>query len=94
MFQMLAQLWAALSTFFMAFEKGASSINNLCEWADESSASFVDEARIKRYSARQDMLKELGISQAEFDQKTTAAVPVKTKVKALPKPEAGVKSTP
>jgi hypothetical protein len=87
MFAMLNQLFSAIAVFFMAFEKGASAVNNLAEWADESSASFVDEARIKRYSSRVEMLNELGISQAEFDQRTTQAIPEK-KVKQLPKPKA------
>jgi hypothetical protein len=83
MFAMLAQLFAAFSTLFRATEKASSALNNLCEWADESSASFVDEARIKRYASRQDMLAELGITQAQFDEKTAAAIPTATKLKPL-----------
>lgn len=85
MFQMLNQLFAALATLFMSGEKAASALLNLTEWANESSASFVDEARIKRFSARQQMLKDLGITQAEFDATTTvvAQAAVKPKVKAL-----------
>jgi len=86
MFAMLNQLFTAMATFFMAFEKGASAINNLTEWADESSASFVDEARIKRYAAKQEMLTALGITEAEFEAKTASVVKVKVKAKALPKP--------
>jgi hypothetical protein len=84
MFAMFAQLFAAFSTLFRATEKASSALNNLCEWADESSASFVDEARIKRYSSRQEMLSELGITQAEFDEKTSSVIPEKNKFKALP----------
>lgn len=85
MFNMLNQLWMMLTTMFMAGEKFATSVNNLAEWTSESSASFVDEARIKRYSARQELLKELGISQDEFNALTTgvAEAAVKPKAKAL-----------
>ncbi len=45
----------AFNAFFMflfqlfgAAEKGASAINNLATWADESSGVFVDEARHNR----------------------------------------------
>lgn len=85
MFNMLNQLWMMLTTMFMAGEKFATSVNNLAEWTSESSASFVDEARIKRYSARQELLKELGISQDEFNKltSTVADSSVKPKVKAI-----------
>lgn len=44
----LQQLWLALTTFFMALEKGSSAVNNLATWADEATGTFVDEARIER----------------------------------------------
>lgn len=88
MFAMLAQLFAAFSTLFRATEKASSALNNLCEWADESSASFVDEARIKRYASRQEMLGELGITQVQFDSMTASAVPAKVALKPLNLPSA------
>lgn len=42
---------AMFKFFFMMFsaaEKGASAVNNLATWADESSGVFVDEARHSR----------------------------------------------
>jgi hypothetical protein len=42
---------AMFAFFFMMFsaaEKGASAVNNLATWADESSGVFVDEARFNR----------------------------------------------
>jgi hypothetical protein len=48
MFKMLAQLWAALSVFFTALEKGGNAVNHLADWAEESAAKFADEARLDR----------------------------------------------
>ena len=48
MFAMLKQLWHTLEVFFMAGEKLANAVNNLAEVAEETSAAFADEARIKR----------------------------------------------
>lgn len=46
--QAFNQLFAALFMLFSAAEKGASTLNNLATWGDESSAVFVDEARHSR----------------------------------------------
>lgn len=51
MFKMLAQAWKALEVLFKSFERIANSINNLAEWGEETSASFVDEARNTRAKA-------------------------------------------
>ena len=85
MFNMLNQLWAMLGMFFAGGEKLAAGFNNLGSWVDESSAAFVDEARIKRYSARQAMLAELGITDTEFKALTTneVASAVKPKMKSI-----------
>lgn len=40
--------FAFIQKLFSAAEKSASALNNLSEWADESSKVFVDEARHKR----------------------------------------------
>lgn len=48
MFAMLKQLFKAFEILFTAFEKGANAINHLAGWAEESAASFEDEARIER----------------------------------------------
>lgn len=48
MFNMFKQLFAAITLFFVATEKLASASNHLATWADESAASFSDEARIER----------------------------------------------
>ena len=42
------QMWAAFAALFMAFEKIANSLNNLATVADETSAQYVDDARITR----------------------------------------------
>jgi hypothetical protein len=48
MFKMLSVLWAALSSFFGAFEKFGSALNHLGGWAESAAAAIADEARIER----------------------------------------------
>lgn len=48
MFAMFKQLFAAITTYFIAFEKTAQAVNHLADWAEETSAAFADEARIER----------------------------------------------
>lgn len=50
-FQFIIQL-------FSAAEKGASAVNNLATWADESSAVFVDEARHNRKERAKEFMKQ------------------------------------
>ena len=86
---MFKAMFSALAMFFSSFEGFAGALSNLSKWADESTASFVDEARISRYSNRVALLNDLGITQEEFDAKVTAAAEVvKPKTKALPRPTA------
>jgi hypothetical protein len=44
----LSQLFATLVSFFVAFEKIGTTINNLATVAEETSGSYVDESRAKR----------------------------------------------
>jgi hypothetical protein len=44
----LAQLWTTISTILAAINLFASGAKNLGEWTDESTKTFVDEARIER----------------------------------------------
>ena len=48
MFAMFKQLFAAITLYFVAFEKIAAATNHLAEWCDETSLAFADEARIER----------------------------------------------
>ena len=48
MFQMFKQLFLAMTSFFLIFEKTASAGNHLADWANESAAAFADEARNER----------------------------------------------
>ncbi len=48
MFKMLAQLWAALTVLFSAFEKVANSINLAMDVAEKGAQTMSDEAGIKR----------------------------------------------
>lgn len=54
-----------LQQLFSAAEKGASAINNLATWADESSAVFVDEARFNRKEKLKAQEKVAAITAAE-----------------------------
>jgi hypothetical protein len=44
----ITQFFAALTVLFSAFKSGASTINNLCIVAEESSGAYKDQARIER----------------------------------------------
>lgn len=48
MFAAIAQFFAMFTTLFSAGQKAASAINNITEWADESSAQFKENAREER----------------------------------------------
>ena len=58
MFAMFQRLFSALSVWFLALENLGSSAKNLSEWANESAASFSDEARIQRQAKLNQMLKD------------------------------------
>lgn len=45
---MLAALFAALQSFFMAMQGFGRAANNLSDWADQATATFVDEAKADR----------------------------------------------
>ena len=48
MFAMFAQFFLMFSSLFSAGNKFASALDNVAGWTEESSASFVDEAREQR----------------------------------------------
>lgn len=48
MFAMIAQFFSMFTMLFSAGQKAASAVNNLTEWADESSATFKENARDER----------------------------------------------
>lgn len=43
-----AAFFAALQSFFLAFQGFGRAANNLADWADEATGTFVDEARADR----------------------------------------------
>lgn len=56
---MFKQLWAALTMFFLMLEtlsraagKGATALDHLGTWCEESAGSFADQARIDREKQR------------------------------------------
>lgn len=74
--QAFTAFFAFIIQLFSAAEKGASALNNLATWADESTGTFTDEARHKRQVRINEMLAEEGI---------TALPEAKTKKVAAPK---------
>lgn len=48
MFRMLSQMWASLTVLFLALERMANAANHLAGWAEQSAASFADEAAADR----------------------------------------------
>ena len=48
MFKMFRQMFLALQTLFSAAEKGAKALEHLASWAEESAATYADEARLDR----------------------------------------------
>lgn len=47
-FAMLHSIYAAIGTIASAVQRGANSLDNLGQWAEEQTATFVDEARDER----------------------------------------------
>lgn len=68
---MLKQLWTAFTVLFLAFEKGAASLNHLATWAEETTGTFADEARIAR-SQRIAALESAGIQPSSATAKPKA----------------------
>lgn len=60
--QAFQAFFAFIIQLFGAAEKTASAVNNLAEWADEASGTFVDKARFERNTATSEMLKQAGIT--------------------------------
>lgn len=56
-------LFSALTTLFGAFNKGASAVDHLASWADETAGAFSDEARQERLVRQADAAKLLAVAQ-------------------------------
>lgn len=76
--QAFTAFFAFIIQLFSAAEKGASALNNLATWADESTGTFTDEARHNRQKRIEEMMKEEGITALpKAAQKTVAAPKIK-----------------
>ena len=60
----IKQLFTAITVFFQATEKLANATNHLSTWAEETAASFADEARIMRIANRTKLLSDNKVSDA------------------------------
>ena len=82
MFAAISRFFGMLSMFFMAGEKFASSINNVAEWADESTGAFTETARAERaqklaiHKAKMDLIKGTAgaIAKTQLDQEQKLAI--------------------
>lgn len=68
-FAMLQGLYGTLNAMFSAVQRMANAADNLGQWAEESTATFVDEARIER----EEKLDELKRKRMERQAKALAA---------------------
>lgn len=57
-------LFHAFTTLFGAFDKGASAVDHLADWANQTAAAFSDEAKMTR---------EMQAIEAAAAQRTTVA---------------------
>ncbi len=66
MFAMFKQLFAAITSYFIALEKTANAAVHLSAWAEESAGAFADEARIQRQSKMNLMLKQERVTEKQL----------------------------
>ena len=82
MFAFVRQFFAALTMLFSAAEKSASALNNVAEWADESTGSFTETARAERkqklaiHKAKMELIEGTAkqIAQKQLDQEQKLAI--------------------
>lgn len=66
MFAMFKQLFAAITAYFVAFEKTANAAVHLSVWAEESAGAFADQARIERQAKMNLMLKDQRVTEKQL----------------------------
>jgi hypothetical protein len=66
MFAMFKQLFAAITSYFIALEKTANAAVHLSTWAEESAGAFADEARIQRQAKMNLMLKQERVTEKQL----------------------------
>lgn len=69
----LAQLWAALTTLFAAFEVLARAVMHLCEWSEATAGAFKDEAADDRAAKQAERKAAMGITSSEKPKAVKAA---------------------
>lgn len=73
--QAFTAFFAFIIQLFSAAEKGASALNNLATWADESTGTFTDEARHNRQQRINAMMAEANITELPKAAKKVVAAP-------------------
>jgi hypothetical protein len=63
---MFKQLFAAITSYFVALEKTANAAVHLSTWAEESAGAFADEARVQRQQKLNLMLKETRVTEKQL----------------------------
>lgn len=76
-FAMLHQVYGAVGTMASAVQRGANAIDNLGQWAEEQTATFVDEARLERAEKVAQIKRRLA-EQALLDNERTVDAPAIT----------------
>lgn len=59
---MFTQFFMFFTTLFTMFERFAKAGNHIAGWAEESSATFAEEAAIQRKARHNALLKEHGVT--------------------------------
>lgn len=70
-FGMLHGIYGAVASLASAAQRGANALDNLGQWAEEQTGTFVDEARIER----QMKIEELKRKRLALNQTTLEAEP-------------------
>ena len=69
-FGMLHGIYGAVAALASAAQRGANALDNLGQWAEEQTGSFVDEARIDRQEKIEVLKRRRAEAQRIEDQRT------------------------
>lgn len=81
-FGMLHSIYNMLGTLASAFGRGAQALDNLGAWAEEQTATFVDEARIERQTKIEQLMAKRKAGTQLLNATSATEVMAKEEVKA------------
>lgn len=70
--EMFRTVFSSITTFFRAFELGASTLENYAKWAEGESSAFEQESRVERMSRLQNLNKQLESDGTNIEVLTTS----------------------